>query len=160
MTYPMKLLCSFLLVSTIWVAAATAQSAELPAVFRLGQNEEGYEVAKQEYQQTLLEVANYDTQDAFNHWMSMMQELQKHADKLDIDLKGVKIWLHAFWNTDGSIDHLGYLLRPDSRNVDELELAAVLKTFMKKYSFPVTSGKKFSHYTGANFPIYSEKVDN
>lgn len=153
----MKMLCTFLLLSTLWASAVTAQTAELPAVFILGQSEKGYEVAKQEYQQTLLEVSNYNTQEAFNHWMSMMKELQKHADKLSYDLKGVKIWLHAFWNADGSIAHLGYLLRPDSRNVDTLELAAVLKTFMKKYTFPVTSGEKFSHYTGANFPIYSEK---
>ena len=156
----MKMLCSLLLLSTICFTSLSAQSAELPEVFRLGQNEEGYEVAKQDYQQTLLEVSNYDTQVAFNHWMDMMQELQKHADKVNVDLKGVKVWLHAFWNTDGSVAHLGYLLRPDSRNVNELELAAVLKIFMKKYKFPVTSGKKFSHYTGANFPIYSEKVNN
>lgn len=90
----------------------------------------------------------------------MMQELQKYVDKLDIDFKGVKIWLYVFWNIDGSIDYMGYLLCLDSCNVDEFELVVVFKIFMKKYSFLVIFGKKFSYYIGVNFFIYSEKVDN
>ncbi len=156
----MKMLCTVFLVSALCTTSLYAQSEELPSVFVLGEYEEAYEAVKQDYSQTLLEVTNYNTDEAFGNWMAMMQDLQDHAEKLKFSLKGVKVWLHAFWAPDGSIEHFGYLLRPDSRNVDELKLAAVLKTFMKKYNFPLASDKKFSHYTGANFPIYSEKVDN
>lgn len=156
----MKMLCTVFLVFTLFTTGLYAQPEALPSVFVLGEYEEAYEAVKQDYSRTLLEVTNYDTEAAFGNWMEMMQALQDHAEKLKYDLKGVKVWLHAFWAPDGSIEHFGYLLRPDSRNVDQLELAAVLKTFMKKYRFPIRSDKEFSHYTGANFPIYSEKVDN
>ena len=92
--------------------------------------------------------------------MDMMREMEDYSKKIRFDIKGIKVWLHVFWNEDGSISHIGYLLRPDSRNIDALELAAFFKTFMGRYKLPVSSSKKFSHYTGANFPIYSEKVNN
>ena len=90
----------------------------------------------------------------------MMVAMEDYAEKVKFDVNGLKIWLHAFWNEDGTLSHIGYLLRPDSRNVNTLELAAFLKTFMQRYEFPLSSSKPFSHYTGANFPIYSQKVDN
>lgn len=156
----MKLLFSILLASSLFVAAGQAQSADLPQVFMLGEHEDAYEKVKQQYSRTLLEVSDYDTQAAFGNWMQMMQAMEEHAEKLKFDLKGVKLWLHAFWGADGSLQHIGYLLRPDSRNVESLQVAAFLKTFMKKYEFPLTSSREFSHYTGANFPIYSERSSN
>jgi len=137
----------------------TAQD-QLPAVFQLGENEEVYEQLSSGYSLTLLEVANFDAQAAFSNWLSMMLEMEDYAEKLKFDMKGVKLWMHVFWASDGSIQHIGYLPRPDSRYVPPAELSAFLKTFMKKYKFPLTSDKKFSHYTGANFPVYSEKVNN
>ena len=138
----------------------SAQSDELAPVFMLGEQEEAYEQIKQEYSQTLLEVTDYDSQKAFQNWMDMMVAMEDYAEKVKFDVNGLKIWLHAFWNEDGTLSHIGYLLRPDSRNVNTLELAAFLKTFMQRYEFPLSSSKPFSHYTGANFPIYSQKVDN
>lgn len=137
-----------------------AQENSAPAVFQLGEAEQAYESLNQDYSQTLLEVANFNTQVAFDNWLSMLIEMEKYADKLKFDMKGTKLWLHVFWNGDGTISHIGYLPRPESRNISEAELAAFFKTFMKKYKFPLTSGKKFSHYTGANFPVYSQKVEN
>ena len=156
----MKVLLSLILGTTLFATTLSAQSEEMPEVFRLGENEKGYEALNQTYSQTLLEVSNFDTQKAFNAWMDMMKEMEEYAKKIRFDIKGVKLWLHVFWNEDGSISHIGYLLRPDSRNIDPLELAAFFKTFKGRYTLPLSSSKKFSHYTGANFPIYSEKVNN
>ena len=156
----MKVLLSLILGTTLFASSLLAQSEEMPAVFKLGNNEKGYEALNQAYSQTLLEVSNFDTQKAFDSWMDMMQEMQEYSKKIRFDIKGVKVWLHVYWNEDGSLSHVGYLLRPDSRNIDELEMAAFFKTFMGRYKLPVSSSKKFSHYTGANFPIYSEKVNN
>ncbi len=155
----MKVVFTLILGTTLFASTLLAQSEDMPAVFKLGDNERGYEALNQMYSQTLLEVCNFDTQKAFDTWLNMMQEMQEYSKKIRFDVKGVKVWLHVFWNEDGSISHIGYLLRPDSRNIDALELAAFFKTFMDRYKLPVTSGKKFSHYTGANFPIYSEKAD-
>ncbi len=155
----MKVVFTLILGTTLFASTLLAQSEDMPEVFRLGENERGYEALNQNYSQTLLEVCNFDTQKAFDTWMGMMREMEDYSKKIRFDIKGVKLWLHVFWNEDGSISHIGYLLRPDSRNVNPLELAAFLKTFMGRYELPLTSSRKFSHYTGANFPIYSEKVD-
>jgi len=156
----MKVVVTLILGTTLFASTLLAQSDDMPAVFKLGENEQGYEALNQMYSQTLLEVSNFDTQKAFDSWMNMMQEMEDYAKKIRFDVKGVKVWLHVFWNADGSVSHIGYLLRPDSRNIPPLELAAFFKTFMGRYKLPATSNKRFSHYTGANFPIYSEKVNN
>ena len=157
---PMKVVLSLILGTTLFASTLVAQTQDMPAVFKLGDYEEGYEALNQAYSQTLLEVSDFDTQKAFDTWMGMMREMEDYSKKIRFDIKGIKVWLHVFWNEDGSISHIGYLLRPDSRNIDALELAAFFKTFMGRYKLPVSSSKKFSHYTGANFPIYSEKVNN
>ncbi|MCB0569672.1 MAG: hypothetical protein KDC66_07920 [Phaeodactylibacter sp.] len=155
----MKLVLTLILGTTFFVSPLLAQD-DVQAVFVLGDNEKAYEMLNQEYSQTLLEVSGFDTQKAFEYWMDMMKQMEDYAKKLRFDIKGIKLWLHVFWNEDGTISHIGYMLRPDSRNIDNLELAAFLKTFSGRYKLPVSSTRKFSHYTGANFPIYSEKVDN
>jgi len=159
-TKNMKFIFALLLGMTFSAGTLLAQSEEMAAVFILGEQEQAYETLKQEHSQTLLEVTDYNTQEAFSHWMDMMEEMERYANKIKFDINGIKIWLHAFWNPDGSISHMGYLLRPNSRNIDKAKFAAFLKTFMKRYTFELTSNKPFSHYTGANFPIYGQKVDN
>ena len=44
--------------------------------------------------------------------------------------------------------------------VDTAEMNAFFSGFIRQYKFPVTSDRKFSHYTGASFPTFSEKVSN
>ncbi|MCB0552609.1 MAG: hypothetical protein KDD02_03580 [Phaeodactylibacter sp.] len=155
----MKVFLTLILGTTLFVSSLMAQD-DVQTIFVLGENEKAYEMLNQSYSQTLLEVSDFDTQKAFDAWMDMMKQMEEYAKKLRFDIKGVKLWLHVFWNEDGTISHIGYLMRPDSRNIDNLELAAFLKTFMGRYKLPLSSSRKFSHYTGANFPIYSEKVNN
>ena len=155
----MKVFLTLILGTTLFVSSLMAQD-DVQSIFVLGENEKTYEMLNQSYSQTLLEVSDFDTQKAFDAWMDMMKQMEEYAKKLRFDIKGVKLWLHVFWNEDGTISHIGYLMRPDSRNIDNLELAAFLKTFMGRYKLPLSSSRKFSHYTGANFPIYSEKVNN
>lgn len=137
-----------------------AQVQELPKVFLLGEYEKPYEVATQTYSRTLLEVCNDDMQQAFGHWIEMAKEMDNFAEKIKFDLKGVKVWMHVFWNEQGGIDHIGYFLRPDSRNIKTNELSAFFKAFMSQYdSFQVKSTQKFSHYTGATFPTFMERAN-
>ena len=114
----MKVVLSLILGTTLFASTLLAQTQEMPAVFKLGENEKGYEALNQAYSQTLLEVSNFDTQKAFDTWMGMMREMEEYSKKIRFDIKGVKLWLHVFWNEDGSVSHIGYLLRPDSRNID------------------------------------------
>lgn len=155
----MKKLIVLSLFSSFFFSQLQAQTQQLPAVFLLGEHEASYEVASQTYSRTLLEVCDNDMKKAFDQWIEMMKELESFAGKIKYDIKGVKVWMHVFWNEQGKVDHIGYFLRPDSRNIKTDELSAFFKAFMKQYeSFPLQPGQKFSHYTGATFPTFVERA--
>jgi hypothetical protein len=130
----------------------------LARIFQLGGNEAAYEKLSQEYSQSLLEVCNNDMKMAFEKWLDMMKAVEDYGKRINFDLKGVKVRLHVFWNTDGSIDHIGYVFRTNSRNIRAEEFSAFLSSFTRQYTFPVKSAQKFSHYTIATFPLHTEKA--
>lgn len=143
--------------ATLLPAQTPVANLPLPRVFQLGGNEQAYEALSQEYGQSLLEVCDNDMKLAFEKWLDMMQALEDYAKKINFDVKGVKVRLHVFWNTDGSIDHIGYVFRTNSRNARPDEFSAFLSSFTRQYTFPLKSQKKFSHYTIATFPLHTEK---
>ncbi len=156
----MKKVILFSLFCLFFLTHAQSQIQELPKVFLLGEHEKPYEVATQTYSKTLLEVCNDDMQVAFQHWIAMAKEMDDFAEKISFDVKGVKVWMHVFWNEQGGIDHIGYFLRPDSRNIKTNELSAFFMAFMGRYNaFPVKISQKFSHYTGATFPTFVERAN-
>jgi len=154
----MKSIFSALFIALLCSTHAMAQEASMPKVFLMGENEAGYEKLTQDYAQSLLEVCGNDMEAAFENWLGMMREMEGYAKKIKFDLKGVKLWMQVFWAPDGKIDHIGYLLRSDSRNVNTAELSAFFSSFINRYKLPKTSDKKFAHYTGATFPTFVEKV--
>lgn len=156
----MKWLLTLVLCVAFTSGALMAQTAtELPKVFMLGESEQAYEELTQTYNQSLLEACDLNVETAFEKWLDMMKEMEKYAEKINFDIKGVRLWLHVFWSENGKIEHIGYLLRADSRNVNPTEIKAFLSSFMGRYTFPVTSTKKYNHYTGASFPTFIEKVN-
>ena len=145
--------------SLVILNALAAQGDAMPKVFVLGQQETGYEQLNQSYKQSLLEACNNDMQAAFDRWLEMMQEMENYAARINYnDLKGVKVLMHVFWNEDGTVAHLGYFVRPDSRLVKAEELSAFFTSFLNQYKFPVTSNRKFAHYTKASFPTFTERA--
>ncbi len=138
---------------------AMAQKGGMDRIFLLGSTETNYEQLTTTYSQSMLEAAQMDITKAFEHWLGMLQEIDKYADRINFDVKGVKVWMHVFFNEQGGIDKLGYLLRPDSRYVDETEIQAFFAGFVKEYTFPLKSDRKYNHYTGATFPTLSERAD-
>lgn len=155
----MKKLTILVILLTLCAGLVTAQST-MEKVFKLGEKEEWYEQLTSTYNETLLSACDNDIKMAFGKWMDMMQAMDAHADKVNFNLKGVQVWLHVFWNPEGSIDQLGFLMRPESRNVGEQELKAFFASFIKEYRLPLQNDRKFSHYTGATFPTISERVEN
>ncbi len=160
-----------LLITTLFSVSAFAnngggdecedQNADLPKVFLIGEYAEEFETASSEYRLQLMEACNNDMEKAFNAWVGMLTEMEDYAEQLDIDIKGVKMWVKIFWNEDGQIAHIAYYLKPHSKNIDVDELTAFLMSFMNRYSFPVESAEKFSHYGSASFPtLYRAPVGN
>lgn len=134
-----------------------AQSGSMNKVFVLGAEEQRYEQLTSSYTQSLLEATGGDITKAFESWLDMQQSIDRYAASQNYDLNGVRLWLHVFWAPDGNIDQLGFLLRPDSRLVDEKEIQVLLAGFISQYTLPVQSQRTFSHYTGATFPTLSQR---
>jgi hypothetical protein len=136
---------------------------QLSTAFELGTvDEKAYEQLTQDYNQSLLEVAGFDMTKAFDQWVSLMKEVDAYAAKINYDLKGVQAFLQIFWSPDGSIDHIGFQLRPDSRNFTDKgkqELAAFFSSFARNHTFALKSNRKFNHYTEVTFPTVVEKAN-
>ena len=140
-------------------AMLQAQSGSMDKVFILGSGEERYEQLTSSYAQPLLDATGGDITRAFESWLNMQQAIESYAISQNYDLNGVRLWLLVFWAPTGEIDYIGFLLRPDSRLVDEQEIKALLAGFLNGYRLPVQSERTFSHYTGATFPTLSQRKE-
>ena len=147
------LIVSFLFL-TFSAFAQMPSSEELPKVFLIGEYENQYEQELANYQETMLSVCRNDMEKAFGLWMSFSQELEAFAKRINYDLSGVKAWMHVLFSPNGKVDYLAYHLKPDSRNVDTVELTAVINSFIEFYQLPLTASTNYSIYTGVQFPTY------
>ncbi len=130
----------------------TVPEQPLPTVFLLGESDNSYSelVAGQT---TLLEVCDNDMNFAYHKLLGMMKEMESYATEVNFDLKGVNAWMHFFWRPDGSIEHIGFHLKPNSKNVPTDRFKAFLDGFAKNYKLNLKYSKNFSHYSSFSFPI-------
>ena len=124
----------------------------LPSVFILGEYDVQYESMMPNYR-TLLEACDGEMEEAFEKLTSMMQEMEAYAQLADYDLKGINAWMHFFWDKNGTIEHIGFHLKPNSRNVDTDELKQFLSEFARNYRMPLTANNQFAHYSSFSFPL-------
>ena len=132
------------------------KNKSLPTVFVLGEFEGSYDELVQEYEQSLLTACDCTMKSAFAKWLSMLHELDLYANRENVDIRGVKVWLHVFWKPDGAIDHIAYHLRPNSRTIDAEVMTNLLDGFSKEYAFPLTSEAGYAHYSTGSFPVFGE----
>jgi len=133
----------------------STQDDLLPEVFMIGENEEAYERMVSDCNNHLLNVCEGSMDIAYNVWLHMVSKLEEFAQEKSFDIKGTKLWLTAYWNYDGSIKHLVYYPKPNSKNMDFQELTEFLKEFSTVYKLPLKSTSCFSHYGSANFPSFA-----
>ena len=138
--------------------ANSQDSLGIPKAFMMGEHEAAFEVMIQEHQALLLAVCDNNMDIAFEKWLSMLKEMEAYSELVEYDLKGIKMWLNVFWDEDGTVDHIAYYLKPNSRNVDTELLTLFLIDFMNNYKFPLIAGEKFSHYGSAAFPTLPRRV--
>ncbi len=136
------------------------QDTLLPKAFIIGEHEQQFESLTIEHSTMLLTACEDDMGVAFEKWWSMIQEMEAYASLIGFDLKGIKIWLNVFWNGNGSIRHIAYYLKPNSKNVDTAELTAFFSSFMNHYTFPLITQARYSHYGSAAFPTLPRRVNN
>lgn len=152
-----SLLLAFGLSSVISLNAQTATQGKpvLPVIFQLGEFEPQMDDESRIHKTQLLTACEYDIELAYGKWISMIKEIEAYSTRIDFDINGVKVWLNVFYEKNGQIGHIGYYLKPNSKNVDRKEFAAFLKSFVNNYSFPHTFNLPFSHYGSAGFPTAS-----
>ena len=130
-----------------------------PKVFILGEHEDAYEQLNIDYSVMLLTACNGDMDLAYQKWLSMLNEMEAYATLINYDIKGVKVWLNVFWNEDGTVKHVAYHLKQNSRNIDTAEFTAFLVSFINRYKFPLISDENYSHYGSASFPTQPRKLN-
>ncbi len=124
----------------------------LPLVFQLGEFDKQYENTVPGYQ-PLLDACDGDMNMAYNKLLGMMQEMENYSRTIGYDLNGINAWMHFFWSENGDIEHIGFYLKPNSRNVNTDQFRQFLAKFVDQYKFPLRSKVKFSLYSSFSFPI-------
>lgn len=129
----------------------------LPKAFLLGDHERQFEKLTMQYETLLLTATDNNMNLAFNKWVDMITEMESYSESIGYDLKGIKMWINIFWEPDGTIAHVAFFLKPNSRNVDVEELKGFFSAFSRHYTFPLRYKSKYSHYGSASFPTFTRK---
>lgn len=148
------LLCSLLFISGV---ALSAKAQEMPAVFLLGEDESNYEKLTSAFPRSLIAVSNNDIEVALKNWLQLTASIDEYSRSINFEIKGMKLWMHVFWNEDGSIAHIGFFFLPDSRNFKFEEVKAFFSGFIRQYKPVLKSDRKFNHYTSVSFPVLTGK---
>ena len=130
------------------------ENSSLPDVFLIGEYETAYEKLVQGSGDMLLTVCNDSMDEAFSQWNTMLHHMESYAEEQNFDIKGVKIWINVFWNSDGSIRHIVYYPKPNSKNINYQDLTTFFKQFKEAYKLSLNHVGRFSHYGIASFPTF------
>lgn len=152
---------SFLSIITLLsvISSAIAQPGSLdtlPRVFTVGEYSKQYEDLVTECELPLLQISAMSMDKASEHWLKVLRELELHAESMEFDIKGVRLWINIFWNADGSIRHMVYFPKRNSKNVDFKRLAVVLRSFCESSTTKLRAPACYSHSGSARFPTHAE----
>ncbi len=135
-------------------AQSDASLVSVPNVFLIGEYEGQYLALSQQHPATFMSVYNDDIDLAFRSWSNILMDIEDYAGDLDFAIKGVKMWVNLYFNQDGTIAHLAFFPKPNSRNVPVEYLTAFFKNFVQQYQLPVKAEKGFQHSASAAFPTF------
>jgi hypothetical protein len=127
-------------------------------VYFIGEDEKKYEKLVEKYKVMLFSVCNNDIDEAFDHWSTLMKDFEAFAEKNNVDVKGVKLWMNVFWAKTGTIDYIVFYPKPNSKNMNYESLKVLMTKFANQYQLPIKHTTGFSHYGSAVFPIMSRAV--
>ncbi|MFT4532695.1 MAG: hypothetical protein ACJA1A_000607 [Saprospiraceae bacterium] len=146
-----------LYISFLFVCGFSSFAQEIsPAVSLIGDDEVGYEQTISECPSLLLEVAGNSMDSAYKLWTDMLADIETSSADAGVDLKGAKIWINLFWESDGSIKNIVYYPKPNSKNMDFSLVTNALEKFAANYNLPIDHTECFSHYGSASFPVHTK----
>lgn len=126
----------------------------LPKVVNISNNSKLLEELSSVYKHSLFLASDEDFVQTMKHWKQTLTDMEKYANEIDFDLKGVQMWMKVYWSKDGNIDHITYYLLDKSINIDTIELEAFLRSFIKNNKLPIKYEHKFSYDSRVMFPLY------
>lgn len=143
---------------TLFLDHAYGQSVEttipVPNVFLIGEHEDQYLALSQQYPATFMSVYHDDIDQAYRSWTNILMDIEDYSNDISFDIKGVKLWINLYFNQDGTIAHLAFFPKPNSRNVPVEHLTAFFKNFVRDYQLQVKAEKGFQHSASAGFPTF------
>ncbi|MFZ1750808.1 MAG: hypothetical protein WAU01_11480 [Saprospiraceae bacterium] len=143
-----------------WILGQSKANIEVKtnSVFFIGEEEKNYEKLVQNYNTMLFTVCANNMELAYENWSVLLKDLEDYSIKSNTDLKGVKLWLNVFWSKDGTIDHIVFYPKPNSKNLNYDNIKLLLANFIKTYQSPLKHTARFSHYGSAAFPVFSKTL--
>jgi len=161
----MRIFLNILLLSLFTVAIAQAQSAsgtdsttEIPTTFLISEDDSAYGDLVSSTPTSLLQVCDDQMDEAYKKWIYMLADLEEEAVEKGFEIRGLKIWMNVFWNADGSINHIVYYPKPNSRNIEYKDFTKFLNQFAEIYKLDIKSNVSFAHYGSASFPTFVEQM--
>ena len=136
------------------MAQSNANSSPVPSVFLIGQYEDQYLALSQQYPASFLSVYHDDIDRAYRSWTNILMDMEDYAGQINFDIKGIKLWINLYFNPDGTISHLAFFPKPNSRNVPDDYLTAFFKNFVRNYRLQVKAEKGFQNSASAAFPTF------
>ncbi len=133
------------------------EQPSLPRVFMIGEYEKPYENMSAGYEKLLLNIYKDDVDKAFYAWTSVLISMEDYAKEVSFNLNGLKLWINVFFNTDGTIQHIVYFPKPNSRNMEFEQLTNFFISFCKVYHFKDPIPVKCSHFGSASFPTFAKR---
>ena len=140
------------------VSGVVSKFDSLPPVFTMGEYDEEYELLAVECHTGLLELSGASMDQAYAYWLKELGEFEAFAKTEDFDIGGVKIWINFFWNPDGSIRHIVFTPKAESRNIDFSRFQDLLKAYAGFASIDIKTESCFSHSGSASFPTHARYI--
>jgi hypothetical protein len=148
----------FLLASATWLqaqsASGTDSSSKVPLTFLISEDDDAYGDLVANTPTSLLDVCDNAMDKAYKKWIYMLADLEEEAENQGFDVKGLKVWINFFWNADGSINHIVYYPKPNSKNIEYKDFTKFLDHFAENYILDVEANSNFAHYGSASFPTF------
>lgn len=154
-----RLLTIALLACVFWLANAqyqpVQQEGRITPVGLIGEYEDAFETLAKQHPGILLGVCGKDMDIAYEKWTDMLVAMEDYAERISYDIDGLKTYFYIFWNADGSIRHLAFYPKANSRNIPVEELRAFFKGFVTEYAMSIVASEGYSHYGSASFPTHA-----
>ncbi|GIV31482.1 MAG: hypothetical protein KatS3mg029_0833 [Saprospiraceae bacterium] len=125
----------------------------LPVAYLIGEHEQAH-ASLTAAATPLLDVCNGNVEEAWRQWRYFLSALESHAQSQDLDLRGVKLWLHVFWSADGRVQHMAFYLKPNSKAISTDLLRRFFSDFASRFRQPLEFESSYQLYTTVSFPVF------